>query len=420
MNKILIVDANPYHLSIMFGLLEKAGYEPVTADSMKKGKEEVAKLPPGGVIVSAINLHGVSVVELIEWMKARGYKFPVLVIVDNLNAVELVEVMSDWKAVNIIQRPAIDKQLIEFVRKYAKKEKGSLNLGKQLLPRLSKEWQEIGRKIGIMAKSNANVIVFGASGTGKEQVALQVYLQSVRSQKPYIVIEAGGAGIIGEHDLQSGQSEIYTRIKNYFLQADGGTIIVKNLHLLNLEKQSVLLHILQEEHPDVRVICTAEPYLQDMVMKQTFRTTLLYMLKEYEIAIPSISDVTEDIPVLADTFLRMYADDCNEKKKRLDSSALKELRKHPWIGNVRKLKNVIIQAALDTLGDTITASDLTLSVHGSVEPAVLPLKCPNEESRRITDALTKTRWNKTQASELLNISRNTLNYKIKQYGLVQN
>lgn len=420
MNKILIVDANPYHLSIMFGLLEKAGYEPVTADSMKKGKEEVAKLPPGGVIVSAINLHGVSVVELIEWMKARGYKFPVLVIVDNLNAVELVEVMSDWKAVNIIQRPAIDKQLIEFVRKYAKKEKGSLNLGKQLLPRLSKEWQEIGRKIGIMAKSNANVIVFGASGTGKEQIALQVYLQSVRSQKPYIVIEAGGAGIIGEHDLQSGQSEIYTRIKNYFLQADGGTIIVKNLHLLNLEKQSVLLHILQEEHPDVRVICTAEPYLQDMVMKQTFRTTLLYMLKEYEIAIPSISDVTEDIPVLADTFLRMYADDCNEKKKRLDSSALKELRKHPWIGNVRELKNVIIQAALDTLGDTITASDLTLSVHGSVEPAVLPLKCPNEESRRITDALTKTRWNKTQASELLNISRNTLNYKIKQYGLVQN
>ena len=353
-------------------------------------------------------------------MKARGYKFPVLVIVDNLNAVELVEVMSDWKAVNIIQRPAIDKQLIEFVRKYAKKEKGSLNLGKQLLPRLSKEWQEIGRKIGIMAKSNANVIVFGASGTGKEQVALQVYLQSVRSQKPYIVVEAGGAGIIGEHDLQSGQSEIYTRIKNYFLQADGGTIIVKNLHLLNLEKQSVLLHILQEEHPDVRVICTAEPYLQDMVMKQTFRTTLLYMLKEYEIAIPSISDVTEDIPVLADTFLRMYADDCNEKKKRLDSSALKELRKHPWIGNVRELKNVIIQAALDTLGDTITASDLTLSVHGSVEPAVLPLKCPNEESRRITDALIKTRWNKTQASELLNISRNTLNYKIKQYGLVQN
>ncbi len=420
MNKILIVDANPYHLSIMFGLLEKAGYEPVTADSMKKGKEEVAKLPPGGVIVSAINLHGVSVVELMEWMKARGYKFPVLVIVDDLNAVELVEVMSDWKAVNIIQRPAIDKQLIEFVRKYSKKEKGSLNLGKQLLPRLSKEWQEIGRKIGIMAKSNANVIVFGASGTGKEQVALQVYLQSVRSQKPYIVVEAGGAGIIGEHDLQSGQSEIYTRIKNYFLQADGGTIIVKNLHLLNLEKQSVLLYILQEEHPDVRVICTAEPYLQDMVMKQTFRTTLLYMLKEYEIAIPSISDVTEDIPVLADTFLRMYADACNEKKKRLDSSALKELRKHPWIGNVRELKNVITQAALDTLGDTITASDLTLSVHGSVEPAVLPLKCPNEESRRITDALTKTRWNKTQASELLNISRNTLNYKIKQYGLVQN
>lgn len=420
MNQVLIVDGSISDGGVMTGSLTRAGYEVIVTDTIKSGKKLSAKLTPGSVIVVAMKLSDGTARVFIDWLKSKSYGFPVIAIVDNFTAMDVLHLTEDSGAVTVIQRPAIDKQLIEFVRKYAKKEKGSLNLGKQLLPRLSKEWQEICRKIGIMAKSNANVIVFGASGTGKEQVALQVYLQSVRSQKPYIVVEAGGAGIIGEHDLQSGQSEIYTRIKNYFLQADGGTIIVKNLHLLNLEKQSVLLHILQEEHPDVRVICTAEPYLQDMVMKQTFRTTLLYMLKEYEIAIPSISDVTEDIPVLADTFLRMYADACNEKKKRLDSSALKELRKHPWIGNVRELKNVITQAALDTLGDTITASDLTLSVHGSVEPAVLPLKCPNEESRRITDALIKTRWNKTQASELLNISRNTLNYKIKQYGLVQN
>ena len=407
MNQVLIVDGSIADGGVMTGSLTRAGYEVIVTDTIKSGKKLSAKLTPGSVIVVAMKLSDGTARVFIDWLKSKSYGFPVIAIVDNFTAMDVLHLTEDSGAVTVIQRPAIDKQLIEFV-------------GKQLLPRLSKEWQEICRKIGIMAKSNANVIVFGASGTGKEQVALQVYLQSVRSQKPYIVVEAGGAGIIGEHDLQSGQSEIYTRIKNYFLQADGGTIIVKNLHLLNLEKQSVLLHILQEEHPDVRVICTAEPYLQDMVMKQTFRTTLLYMLKEYEIAIPSISDVTEDIPVLADTFLRMYADACNEKKKRLDSSALKELRKHPWIGNVRELKNVITQAALDTLGDTITASDLTLSVHGSVEPAVLPLKCPNEESRRITDALIKTRCKKTQASELLNISRNTLNYKIKQYGLVQN
>jgi two-component system response regulator HydG len=420
MNQVLIVDASVSNGGLMTGLLTRAGYEVILTDTIKSGKKFSAKLTPGSVIVVAMKLGDGTARDLIDWLKSKNYGFPVIAIVDNFNAIDVLHLTEDSGAVTVIQRPAINKQLIEFVRKYVKKEKSSLNLGKQLLPRLSKEWQEIGRKIGIMAKSNANVIVFGASGTGKEQVALQVYLQSLRSQKPHIVIEAGGAGIIGDHDVQSGKSEIYTRIKNYFLQADGGTIIVKNLHLLNLEKQSVLLHILREEHPDVRVICTAEPSLHDMVLKQTFRTTLLYILKEYEIAIPSISDVTEDIPVLADIFLRMYADDSNEKKKKLDSSALKELRKHPWIGNVRELKNVITQAALDTSGDTITASDLTLSVHRSAEPSVLPLKCPNEESRRITEALTKTRWNKTQASELLNISRNTLNYKIKQYGLVQN
>ena len=79
-------------------------------------------------------------------MKARGYKFPVLVIVDNLNAVELVEVMSDWKAVNIIQRPQSTSSSLSLSESMPRKEKGSLNLGKQLLPRLSKEWQEIGRK----------------------------------------------------------------------------------------------------------------------------------------------------------------------------------------------------------------------------------------------------------------------------------
>lgn len=420
MNQVLIVDGSIADGGVMTGSLTRAGYEVIVTDTIKSGKKLSAKLTPGSVIVVAMKLSDGTARVFIDWLKSKSYGFPVIAIVDNFNAFDVLHLTEDSGAVTVIQRPAIDKQLIEFVRKYAKKEKSSLNLGKQLLPRLSKEWQEIGRKIGIMAKSNANVIVFGASGTGKEQVALQVYLQSLRSQKPHIVIEAGGAGIIGEHDVQSGKSEIYTRIKNYFLQADGGTIIVKNLHLLNLEKQSVLLHILREEHPDVRVICTAEPSLHDMVLKQTFRTTLLYILKEYEIAIPSISDVTEDIPVLADIFLRMYADDSNEKKKKLDSSALKELRKHPWIGNVRELKNVITQAALDTSGDTITASDLTLSTHSFVEPSVRPLKCPNEESRRITEALVKTRWNKTQASELLNISRNTLNYKIKQYGLVQN
>ena len=213
-------------------------------------------------------------------------------------------------AVDVIQRPAIDKQLVETVVPYVKEENETFSFGKRLIPRQSKEWQEIERKIQSIAKSNANVIVFGASGTGKEQVALEIYRQSPRSQKPHIVVEAGGTGLIGKHDPASGRSEIYNRIKSYFENADGGTIIVKNLHLLSFEKQSVLLHILDEEHPNVRVICTAEPYLRRMMVEQSFRPNLMYMLREFEIVLPSLCEVTEDIPVLANFFLKMYANNC--------------------------------------------------------------------------------------------------------------
>lgn len=420
MNKILIVDASVSDNRVMSSLLVRAGYDPVVSEKIEAGKEEVAKLPPGAVIVTAMRLPDGTARELIDWLKAEGYKFPVIAIVENLNNADVVSIMRGGGAVDIIQRPAIDKQLVETVAQYAQAENKTFSLGKHLIPRQSKEWQEIEQKIQSIAKSNANVIVFGASGTGKEQVALEIYRQSPRSQKPHIVVEAGGAGLIGKHDPASGRSEIYNRIKSYFENADGGTIIVKNLHLLNFEKQSVLLHILEEEHPNVRVICTAEPYLRRMMAEQTFRPNLLYILREFEIVIPSLREVTEDIPVLADVFLKMYAKKTEQSAKRLDASAIKALKQHLWIGNVRELKNVIIQAAFGTDSDVITSSDLTFNVSDPEDYEDVHLKNPFDEKRRITDALKRTDWNKTQAARLLNISRPTLDYKIKQFGIRKN
>lgn len=420
MNKILIVESSASDCRIMSGLLCKAGYAPVIASDFTVGRNEAAKLPPGAVIVTAMRLPDGTARELIDWLKAEGYKFPVIAIVENMNGMDVAEVMRGGGAVDIIQRPAIDKQLVETVAQYVKAENKTFSLGKHLIPRQSDEWREIERKIQTIAKSNANVIVFGASGTGKEQVALEIYRHSPRSQKPHIVVEAGGAGLIGQHDPTSGRSEIYNRIKSYFENADGGTIIVKNLHLLNFEKQSVLLHILEEEHPNVRVICTAEPYLRRMIMEQTFRPNLMYILREFEIVIPSLREVTEDIPVLANFFLKMYASHRNEPRKRLDASAVKVLKQHLWIGNVRELKNVILQAAFGTKGDVITSSGLTFNVSDPEDYEDIHLKNPSDEKRRITDALKRTGWNKTQAAKLLKISRPTLDYKIKQFGIRKN
>lgn len=416
MNKVLIIDASASDGRIMSGLLSRAGYDPVVEESIKAGKVEAAKLPPGAVIVTAMRLPDGTARDLINWLKKENYGFPVIAIVENLNNADVVSIMRGGGAMDVIQRPAIDKQLVETVAQYAKAEDKTFSLGKHLIPRQSKEWQAIERKIQSIAKSNANVIVFGASGTGKEQVALEIYRQSPRSQKPHIIVDAGGAGLIGKHDPSSERSETYNRIKSYFENADGGTIIVKNLHLLNCEKQSVLLHILEEEHPNVRVICTAEPYLRRMMAEQSFRPNLMYMLREFEIVIPSLHEVTEDIPVLANFFLKMYANHHNEPRKRLDASAVKALKQHLWVGNVRELKNVILQAAFNGNGEIISESDITFNINDPEFDDSLDLRNPKKEIALIQEAYRRG-GNWKQAAKLLNITEKTLISLRKKYGI---
>ena len=419
MKKILIVDASASDGRIMTGLLARADYDPVVAESVEAGKVEAAKLPPGAVIVTAMRLPDGTARELINWLKTENYGFPVLAIVENLNNTDVLSVMRDGGAVDVIQRPAIDKQLVETVAQYVKSENKTFSIGKHLIPRQSDEWREIERRIQTIAKSNANVIVFGASGTGKEQVALEIYRQSPRSQKPHIVVDAGGAGVIGKHDPSSERSETYNRIKSYFENADGGTIIVKNLHLLSFEKQSVLLHILEEEHPNVRVICTAEPYLRRMMAEQSFRPNLMYILREFEIVIPSLREVTEDIPVLANFFLKMYASHRNEPRKRLDASAVKALKQHLWVGNVRELKNVILQAAFNANGEIISESDITFNVNDPEFDDSLDLRNPRKEIALIKEAFRRG-GNWKEAAKLLNITEKTLISLRKKYGIDSN
>lgn len=416
MNKILIVDASESDRRLMSGLLTRAGYEPITVDKMEAAKEEVAKLPPGAVVVAAMKFTGGTAQELINWQKREGYKFPVIAIVDNFNAVDILSVMRDGGAVDVIQRPAIDKQLVEKVQKYIR-DVESVSPDKELIHRPSKEFQRIEREITRIASAEANVIIFGESGMGKEQIAREIFRQSNRTDKPLIVIEAGGAALVGEHKPDSEKSEMYNRIGGYFKKAAGGTIILKNVHLLNFDKQSVVLHILSEDHPDVRVICTAEPELLEKVSDRTFRSNLFFNLREMDITVKPLRKVTEDIQTVAEFYLAQYAEEHNEPTKRLDTSAVKTLKRHDWPGNIRELKNVINIAAHNVEGSVITATDLPISRSSPETRDTLRLRDSNAERQRIIEALEKTEGNKTQAAKLLGIGRTTLVYKLKQHGL---
>lgn len=334
MNKILIVEASISDCRLMSGLFTRAGYEPIAVDKMEAAQEEVAKLPPGAVVVAAMKFTGGTARELINWQKCEGYKFPVIAVVDNLNPSDLLELIRSGCAVDVIQRPAIDKQLVETVRKYIR-DVGTAD--ELLIHRPSKEFERIEKEITRIASADENVIIFGESGMGKEQIAREIFRQSNRTDKPLIVIEAGGAALIGEHNPDSERSEMYNRIGGYFKKAAGGTIILKNVHLLNFDKQSVVLHILSEDHPDVRVICTAEPELLELVSDKTFRSNLFFNLREMDITVKPLRKVTEDIQPVAEFYLTQYAEGHQDSVKRLDASAVKTLKHHNWPGNRREL-----------------------------------------------------------------------------------
>lgn len=187
MNKILIIDASDSDCRLMSGLLTRAGYEPIAVENLEAAKDEVEKLPPGAVIVTAMKFTRGTEQELVNWQKREGYRFPVIAIVDNLNPNDLLELMRSGGTVDAIQRPAIDKQLVETVQKYIM-DIESVSHDNELIHRPSKEFQRIEREITRIAAADANVIIFGESGMGKEQIAREIFRQSNRTDKPLIVI----------------------------------------------------------------------------------------------------------------------------------------------------------------------------------------------------------------------------------------
>jgi Nif-specific regulatory protein len=299
--------------------------------------------------------------------------------------------------------------------------------------------KQIHEQIGRVAPTNATVLVRGESGAGKELVARAIHFSSPRREGPFVCLNCAAiTETLLESELFGHERGAFTgateKKVGKFEAAHQGTIFLDEIGEMAFGTQAKLLRVL-EGHPfervggstpirvDVRVVAATNQPLEKAMQEGRFRRDLFYRLQVVEIRIPPLRDRREDVPILADHFLRRFVKETARKIRGFTPAAIDKMVQYDWPGNVRELRNVIERAVALGKGPTLDTSDIWLSSLEISGPAPIntdafePLPLDEVERRHIVRTLEHTEWNKSQAAGILKIERSTLDRKIKGYGL---
>jgi two-component system response regulator AtoC len=302
--------------------------------------------------------------------------------------------------------------------------------------------QEIFGQIRKVADLKTTILVLGESGTGKELVARALHQNGRRSQKPFVAVNCGA---IPENLLES---EMFGHVRGAFTgasvdkaglfeQADGGTLFLDEIGEMPLSLQVKLLRVLQEgeirrvgdsasRKVDVRVISATSRDLSVDAAAGRFREDLYFRLNVFSLQLPPLRERVEDIPLLAEYFLRRYGSGNESQPLRIEPDAMRCLMAHRWPGNIRELENIVERVCILCEDGRITSSCLPPTVRlfdgdrpgdsGSDENLSIKKAEDTIERELIRKALARTGGNRTQAAKLLEISHRSLLYKLKEYG----
>ncbi|MBL7992159.1 MAG: sigma-54-dependent Fis family transcriptional regulator [Candidatus Kapabacteria bacterium] len=305
---------------------------------------------------------------------------------------------------------------------------------------VSPAMQHINSLIDKVAATDANVLVLGENGTGKEVIARELHRRSLRANEAFIGVDMGALPeTLFESELFGTMKGAFTDAKEdragRFEIASGGTLFLDELGNISLPAQSKLLAALQnrmitrlgssKQIPvDIRLICATNMPLYEMVEQKQFRQDLLYRINTVEIYLPPLRDRKEDIPILADYFLRSYCAKYRKPLLRLAPAALKKLEQYPWRGNIRELQHTLERLVIMTDGSVIEASDIALS--GTVTTLAQPpsnglvmenLNLDDVEKTVIRKALLIHNGNVSHAADELGLTRAALYRRMEKYGL---
>jgi len=298
--------------------------------------------------------------------------------------------------------------------------------------------KELSRKIA--ATETTTILLLGESGTGKDMFARAIHNESTRGDKPFVTINCSSLpDTLLESELFGHEKGAFTDAKKlkkgFFEVAEGGTVFLDEIGEINGATQVKLLGILENRvirrlggtkdiEVDVRIIAATNKNIEAAVEEQSFREDLYYRLKVFQIMLPPLRDHKEDIKALTDHFIKNFNQQFRKKLQGISVEAIAMLNAYDWPGNVRELRNVIERAVILESGSMLQ----TESLPGEITHRTDQLEAAGGqksdssslyevEKQMLVDALEKTNHNQTQAAKQLGISRDTLRYRMKKFGL---
>jgi DNA-binding NtrC family response regulator len=297
--------------------------------------------------------------------------------------------------------------------------------------------QKIFQTIDRVAHTDANVLILGENGTGKELIARAIHRNSARKNESFVSVDLGSiTETLFESELFGHKKGSFTDAKEdrpgRFEMANGGTLFLDEIGNLSMPLQAKLLTVLQnrkvsrvgsnKETPiDIRLICATNMPLYDMVKENRFRQDLLYRINTIEIEIPSLRDRMEDIPLLANHFLKQYSGKYSKSISKISEAAMARMHKHPWPGNIRELQHSLERAIILSNSSVLQPEDFNFTVGASKETdqnlSLDQYNLDEVEKLLIRKVLKKYNGNITQAASELGLTRSSLYRRLEKHGL---
>jgi len=447
--RLLIADDQPHILEALDLLLRPEGYGLDTARTPAQALELLQAHEYDGLLIdlnyTRDTTSGREGLDLLSSVRQREAHLPVIVMTAWANVDLAVEAMRRG-ASDFIQKPWDNTRLLTILRtqlelfslqrKAQRLETENRMLRADGAPDFIAEAPAMRPVVELMARvgpSDANILITGEHGTGKEVVAQTLHRLSQRAHRTLVAVNTGA--------LPEGtfESELFGHVKGAFTDAradrvgrfelaSGGTLFLDEIANIPLRQQSKLLRVLESgelervgssttRRVDVRMLSATNADLRTEAAEGRFREDLFFRLNTVEIHIPALRERREDLPVLAAYFLAKYADRYRRQLSGFEPPALQLLLSYSWPGNVRELDHTVERSVLMARGARVEVADLGLSTHRSVQQSLDDLSIEAVEAILVRKALTRANGNVSQAAGALGLSRGALYRRMEKHGL---